>query len=173
MIDPDLSLAAVVAALNAIPSVVTATSSITGHRFSYGTDNSLARAIYEMVAGQVIVAQLDIIGGNFSAQNVWKHRFEVYLCPQNAVSDPTAVTPGHLWVMMMNTPVPAYTVPSINGSGTFTPNTGSGTLNFRQYRLLAGFEPVDPMGLNLIHHQTDTGDDRFCGHLVFTEYGDQ
>jgi hypothetical protein len=159
MIDPDLVVSTLVSSFQSIPAVVTAlgsTSLVVGHEYLYGVDNSLIRAINEMPGPSVLIVYLDLIGGQFSGMQVWKHRLEVYIRPKNAATGPApGSSPPHLWWLMMNSVVPFL----------------GGTQNIRYARLLPNLFPVDAMP-HLTHRQDENGADLFCGSIVIGEQGD-
>lgn len=162
MLDPDLVLEAVVSAFRSIPELVQEMAddqaNIVGHAYSYGVENSLARAVFGMRSPSILVAYLDILGGNFSGMSVWKHRLECYIRPKNAAmgnvaGGAPAASPPHLWWLMINKP--------ING----------GVQNIRYVDVLPGLWITD--NLPPLTHQTDEQlADFFVGHLTFTETGD-
>ena len=171
MLDPDLVLQSVVSAFRAIPSVVAEmahdATNITGHLYRYGSEDSIARTVFQRPAPSITVAYIDLLWGKFSGAEMWKHRLEVYLQPRNADFTPPNNAPlpasaPHLWWLMMNMPVIGY---------------ANNTLNFRNLSLTnAGFPtnggllPVESP--NLMHRQDENLADIFCGSLVLTEWGD-
>lgn len=157
MLDPDLVLSSIVSAFQSIPSLVTemggSSSNISGHTFSYGEENSLVRSIFAMTSPSILIAYLDLLGGNFDGQTIWKHRLEAYIRPKNDASGSEGSSPPHIWWMMMNL--------SILGT----------TRNIRQTSLLSGSLMLMDTP-TLTHRQDETGMDFFVGTLVFPEYGD-
>lgn len=161
MLDCDLVLEAVVAALRSIPALVLemgkSAENITGHRYAYGEENSLARAISEMTSPSILVAYRVMQGGNFSGSVMWKHHLEAYFRPNNAGSTgPSAVTAlsaPNLWRLMMRGPI----------LGT--------TLNIRQISLMSGNLIMLDIP-SLIPRQDENGADFFCAAMVFSEFGD-
>lgn len=165
MIDPDIILDATVSAFQSITEVITSldgdTSSISGHHFLFGAEVSLAKRVYNMNAGTILIAYLDLIGGNFSGMGVWKHRLEVYIRPKSAVpgsgAGPIGCSPYHLWYLLMNKPVTSIS---------------PGTLNLRQVELLPGLTLLDAMP-PLRYTPDENQSDLFTGSLVYPETGDQ
>ena len=164
MLDPDIVLAALVSAFQSIPAVTTAiagSSNIIAHQYAWGSEHSLARAVRQQTSPSIIVAYQDLLGGQWDAMTVWKHRFEVWLRPKNMASggaypNPPGCTPMHLWWLLMHEPVTAIT---------------PGTLDIRTVRLLPDLAPVDAMP-QLVRMQDDEGADLFCGRIVIPELGD-
>ena len=164
MLDPDLVLAAVVDAFQSIPAVVSELAddptNIIGHTYTYGTEDSIARAIYSMRSPSILVAYLDLLGGNFDGATIWKHRLEVYLRPKNAASGAVggvggahASSPPHVWWLLMNSVL------------------GSTSQNFRQTSLLSGSLML--CDTPTLKHRTDEqGADLWVGQLVIPEWGD-
>jgi hypothetical protein len=162
MLDPDLVLSAVIEAFQSIPALVLQMAgdpdNIIGHTYAYGAENSLLKAVYEMVTPSVLVAYLDVLGGNFDGQTIWKHRLEAYIRPNNAgmsevISGVPVATPPHIWWLMINSTI----------LGT--------TLNIRQYSLMGGnLQIMDTPSLT--HRQDEVGADLFIGTMVIPEYGD-
>jgi hypothetical protein len=162
MLDPDLVLNAVLASMQSIPDLVTelgapaipATTSITGHYFYAGEENSLVRALAQMRMPSFLVAYLDYVGGNFDGSTVWKHRMNLYIRPRNKAAQQGAASAQHLWWMAMNLPV---SVPTVGP-------------NLRYTNLLPGLEIMD---IPVLKHQTDElGQDFFVSTMVFSEIGD-
>lgn len=155
MLDPDLVLAAVVTATQSIPELVTSLGGdpavIVGHQYAYGVESSLSLALFQMRSPSILIAYLDLIGGNFSGQAMWKHRLEYYIQPMNGGD-----SPPHLWWLIMNK------------AATALP---PGTLPIRKTSLLSGALMLEDLP-TLRHHQAEDGRDFFCGTCVFTEYGD-
>lgn len=172
MLDPDLVLESVVSAFQAIPEVVAemagVPSNIYGHRYLYGTEDSLARTVFQRTAPSICVAYMDLIWGKFSGAEMWKHRLEVYLQPRNAVpalpnNAPTPASGPHLWWLLMNKPVTGY---------------ANGTLNFRQISLThssfpanGGLMPIE--NPNLMHRQDENLADVHIGQIICVESGDE
>jgi hypothetical protein len=117
MLDPDVVLNCVLASLRSIPELVAelggpsipATQSITGHMFYSGEENSLERALSQMVAPSVMVAYLNVLPGNFNAETCFKHRLNVYWRTRNKATDPVtghvSASAGHMWWMLFNLPI--------------------------------------------------------------------
>jgi hypothetical protein len=162
MLDPDIVLNAFVAALQTIPSLVSALGSasyIQGHHFSFGTENSLERSVYQMNSPGVLVAYIALIAGNFSAEEAWKHQFQIYIRPKNSASgvNPVGCSPPHLWFLMMNSAVPSL---------------GAGVNTIRSSKLLPDLLPPDFRGLDLKYRHYEDFSDLFVGTITFPEYGD-
>ena len=171
MLDPDLVLESVVLAFRAIPTVVDEMSGdplrIVGHQYRYGTDDSIARTVFQRESPSIVVAYLDLLWGKFSGAEMWKHRLEVYLQPRNATTTPPNGAPPpasapHLWWMMMNLPVVGY---------------ANDTLNFRNLSLThasfptnGGLLPVESP--SLMHRQDENLADLHVGALILGEWGD-
>ncbi len=168
MIDPDFVLYSVVTALQSIPQLATElgspivpiSASLTPHFFEFGVENSLRLAIAEMESPSIIVAYLDLLGGNFNGETVWKHRLEAYIRPRNKATDPvtgrSSASAPHLWWMMMNLPI--------------FPNDG-GVNNIRYNELANGdLQLMDTP--TLVRRTDELGADFFIGSLVFPEKGD-
>lgn len=157
MLDPDVVLSAIVSAFQSIPALVTEmagnAANISGHDFSYGEENSLIRTVYSMQSPSILIAYLDLLGGNFDGSTIWKHRLEAYIRPKNAASGTNNASPGHLWWLMMNRPIL------------------STTQNIRQTSLLSGALMLMDTP-TLVHKQDEIGMDFFVGTMVFPEYGD-
>lgn len=162
MLDPDVVLNSVVAALQSIPDLATelgapaipATASITGHYFYSGEENSLIRTLGQMKSPSILIAYLDYVGGNFDGMTVWKHRLNMYIRPRNKASNGTSASAQHLWWMAMNLPV---AVPEA-------------APNIRYVNLVPN---LDIMDTPLLKHQTDElGQDFFVSTMVIPEIGD-
>ena len=161
MLDPDLVLGALVNAVKSITQITTAVagpSNILTHQYAYGPDHSLARAVRQMTSPSILIAYQDLMGGQWDASTVWKHRFEIWLRPKNmsSGSSPVGCTPMHLWWLLMHSPVTAI---------------APGTLDIRTVRLLPSLAPVDAMP-QLVRMQDDEGADVFCGRIAVPELGD-
>lgn len=164
MLDPDLVLAALLAASRANADFTTAlggSANVTSHQFSFGIENSLARAIYSLSSGSVLIAALDLIGGNWDGMTLFKHRFEIYFRPLSMAATNLPVvgipcTPQHLWWLLMNKPIAGYE---------------DGAKNIRTIRLLPDLAPVDAMP-SLVHRADEDGADIFVGQVVIPELGD-
>src|SRR5678815_1104345 len=164
MIDPDLVLSAVVSAFRSIPLLVAEMAddplNIYGHSYGYGSEQSLAPAITSMTSPSILVAYLDLIGGQFSGMTLWKHRLDIFIRPKNQamgrVGGPSSTVPAsppHLFWLMMNQPVNA------------------GPDNIRYTELIPGLHMLDAMP-SLTHQTDENGADFFIGHMVFPEKGD-
>ena len=162
MLDPDLVLAAVISAFRSIPALITqmagASSNIYGHTYAYGAEHSLALAINEQRSPSILVAYVDLIGGQFSGMTVWKHRLDAYIRPKNAAfghipGGAIAASPQHLFWLMMNSPVLG------------------GSQNIRYTEILSGLHMLDAMP-SLTHQTDEQGADFFVCHMVFPEMGD-
>lgn len=154
MLDPDAVLAAIVSASRDIPLLIVelgSTSFITGHTFTFGVENSLARSIEAMSAGSLLWAYQDLLGGGaqgFNGAEIWKHRLQAYIRPKNHGS-----SPAHVWWLLMNKPL-----------------TSSGQ-NLRYTHLLnhALSLPETP---TLTFQQDAMQTDLFVGSVVWPESGD-
>lgn len=170
MLDPDLVLVAVVDAFKSIDELATlmcddaGASTIFGHTFTYGEENTLTKVVWTAPSPSLIVAYTDLLSGNFDGQTMWKHCLEVYIRPKSGVSNvfsdsnpDVARVPStpHIWWMMMNLPVLGGAQP------------------LRYTTLLSG--ALQLMDLPTLSYKAvgDDGADLFIGKLVFPEYGDQ
>jgi hypothetical protein len=184
MLDPDLVLNSVIAAFQAIPDVVAQLGGLTSisgdptiapHYYYSGLEHSLAADIYQMEGPTILVYYLDMLGGNFSQETIWKHRLEACVRPKNAASGPGVVppsgfgpylpigdTPYLCWLMMHSSVSPplGYIIPP--GSNT--------TSNIRQIRLLPNLALMETPTLK--HRIDEQGQDYFCWQMVFPELGD-
>jgi hypothetical protein len=161
MLDPDLVLAALVTAVKSISTVTAAvagSANIITHQYAYSADHSLARAVRQLPSPSILIAYQDLLGGQWDASTVWKHRFELWLRPKNMASgsSPPGCTPMHLWWLLMHSPVTSIS---------------PGTLDIRTVRLLPGLAPVDAMP-QLVRMQDEEGADIFCGRIAIPELGD-
>jgi hypothetical protein len=160
MLDPDLVLSTLVTSFQSIPALVTelgGADKITGHFYLSGAENSLERAIYSMPNPSILVAYLDLLGGNFNGMTIWKHRIEAYIRPRNAATaaaiETSAASGPHLAWLMMHSAIPP------------------GTQNIRQLALLAG--SLQLMDTPTLTHKIDENrTDLFCWAMVFPEHGD-
>lgn len=163
MLDPDVVLSEFVTALRSIPELVTQLGGdptlISGHYFLTGAEFSLAMAIAKMPSPSILIAYLDLLGGNFDGNMIWKHRLEVYLRPKNAavgsvggVGGPRACSAPHLWMLAMNRPVLG------------------GVNHVRAIELIPGLRLMDTP--TLTYRQDETLADLFVGQCVFGESGD-
>jgi hypothetical protein len=185
MLDPDLVSAAFAAGFQGIPALTAVmgtnppaggdptrppgSSNIYSHIYSYGQEDSLARAIFQMTSPSILIAYKDYLGGNFSQETLWKHRLEVYIRPPNAAPDPTTgllsgpSTPHIAW-LAFNSPV----------NGQF-PVDGSGPpgswANIRQLRLMRALLPMDVP--TLTHRQDESLSDFFVWSVTIPEIGDE
>lgn len=162
MLDPDVVLNSVVAALQSIPELATelgapavpVTESIRGHHFYSGQEDSLMHALAEMRSPSMLVAYLDYIMGNFDGMTLWKHRLQLCIRSRNKASNGGSASAQHLWWMAMNLPI---SVPEI-------------APNIRNVDLAGGslwlFET------NLKHQIDELAQDFFISTLVFNEMGD-
>ncbi len=133
---------------------------VTGHYFSFGDENSLIKSVMQMESPAILVAYLDLIGGNFDGMTVHKHRLEVYMRPNNRAvgirpDGKQFATMQHLWWLMMNKPV---------GGLDEGPNIRNVELANGDLQLMDN--PT------LIHRTDELGADFFIGSLVFPEKGD-
>jgi len=160
MLQPSVVTAAVVSAWQSIPALIAQMNgnpaNISAHDYSWGSENSLSKAIGQMPAPSILLAYLKIQGGDYDGESVWKHHLQVAIKSGNA-ADPNSSTPFmstfDVWWLMMN-------------GGVFgTPQS------IRTYALLGGnLAPMIDLP-SLIAHQDDMGD--FCvGTLIWPEYGD-
>jgi hypothetical protein len=165
MLDPDVVLSTLVLSFRSIPALVAEMGgdalAISGHTYLYGPERSLAQSIYEQRSPSILIAYIDMIGGQFSGEGVWKHRLEAYIRPKNAstglVSGLTpASSPPHLFYLMFHSAVP-YIYP--------------GTLNLRTVRMLPDLAPLDAMP-SLTHQADEQGADLFRVSMTFPELGD-
>jgi hypothetical protein len=169
MLDPELVLSTVVSAFQSIPALVSemgglfdenGNPTIYGHRYVYGVENSLTKAVYGMTSPSILVAYKDILTGNFDSSTLWKHRLEAYIRPKNAASGAVGGTggtvpssPPHLWWLMINSPVLG------------------GPQNIRGVSLLNhALIPMDPPSLS--YRMDENEQDLFVGTIVIPEYGD-
>ncbi len=162
MLDPDLVLAAVLAAFRSIPLLVAEmaddVSNIYGHDYLYGAETSLALAVNNQRSPSILVAYLDILGGQFSGMQVWKHRLDVFIRPKNAatgsVGSPPAPasSPQRLWWLMLTQPVLG------------------GAQDFLNTELMTGLMILADIP-SLTHQQDEQGADFFIGHLSIGEKG--
>src|SRR5262252_263697 len=155
MLDPDVVLDAVVSTLRSIPTLVSelgGTDRITGHKYLYGPENSLMRAIFAMRSPSILVAYTDLRGGNWSGTVMWKHRLEINIRPGNANTNYQSYL--HLCWLVVNGLI----------SGT--------NQNIRQVALLNGdlFLVETP---SLAHKTDENFADFFTWSFVFPEHGDQ
>ena len=177
MLDPDVVLDAVVTAIQSVPSVAAyvgqrsdGSSAIYGHNFLYGTENAIAKALYEMSSPSILVAYTKYLGGRFNQMTLWKHMLEVYVRPMNTAAPgagggPPPCSTQHLLYLILNSPL-----------GTVFPldaQTGApaaGTQRIYEARLLSNLLPMDLP--SFAPRQDDTLTDFFCAGLVIPEYGD-
>lgn len=172
MLDPDIVLSAVISAYRAIPALVNELGGpdrINGHYYSFGVESSLALAIARMSSSSILIAYLDLLGGNFSGATNWKHRLEVYIRPKNAASGavvPSLTSGGpstvpastpHLAWLMLNKP--------IVGIADLSPG------NIRQVSLLSGRLTLMDTP-TITHRQDENLADFFSILTVFPEIGD-
>lgn len=153
------------AAFRSIPLLVSEMAddplNIYGHSYQYGAETSLALAINAQRSPSILVAYLDLLGGNFDGMTVWKHRLTAYIRPKNAATGTVggmgggrASSPQHLFWLMMNKPVLG------------------GSQNFRYTELMSGLLLCDAMP-SLTHQQDEQGADLFSCNLVIPEIGDE
>lgn len=156
MLNPEVLADAIVAAWQSIPGLVAAMggdrNNILAHKFYYGIENNLGKAVSELNPPAILVAWRGTMGGNFDGQTIWKHPFEVYIRTKNAASDQIPSGPGHVWWLMMNG--------AVNGT----------TLNIRQIQLLPNVDPMDTPTITA--RQDEDLMDFFCASLVIPEIGD-
>jgi hypothetical protein len=172
MLDPDIVLAAVLTAARSIPALANelgGASHINGHYFSYGKDTSLAAAIGNMSSPSILVAYLDLLGGNFSGATIWKHRLEWYIRPKNA--SPGAIVPplssGGALTVPASAPHLAWLL--LNKPIVGIPDLPPG--NLRQVSLLSGALTLMDTP-SITHRQDENLADFFSVLTVFPEIGD-
>lgn len=169
MLDPDLVLASVVSTFQSIPTLVSEmaddSSNIYGHSYGYGAEESLALAISRMTSPSILVAYLDLIGGQFSGMTVWKHRLQAVIRSKNQamgrVGGPGGTTPAsppHLFWLMMNKAV-------LGG-------TDNRTQNIRYTEIMSGLHMLDAMP-SMTHQTDEQGSDYFICTMVWPEKGDE
>src|SRR5882762_3151223 len=98
MLDPDLVLQSIVSAFRSIAPLVSEMAddpaNIYGHSYSYGAEQSLDLAISRMTSPSILVAYLDMFGGQFSGSTVWKHRLQAVIRPKNQAMGHVGSPPG-------------------------------------------------------------------------------
>ena len=177
MLDPDLVLAEVVAAIQSIPAVVTYCNDdptlIVGHQFAAGVELSLGQSVFQMTSPSVLIAYKDLLGGGaggFDGATLWKHRLDIWLRPGNMApggsgSNGPYASPQHLWWLIMNSVLPA--------ASTLPPPSGWQVgQRLRYSTLLSGsLELMDTP--TLMYRQDQEGQDLFVGSCTWPEFGDQ
>jgi hypothetical protein len=158
VLNPAPLVDAVVSALQSIEPLVAAMNgnaeNIFAHHYIYGSDQSLARAIYQMTAPSILVAWTGAVGGNFNATALMKDRISIYFRMGNQAGEVAPVNYEQLWSLSMNSPI------------------NETQLNIRYLELLPGkwWIPDNPSVEHLVDEE---GMDRFCAHLLFPQVGDQ
>jgi hypothetical protein len=110
MYNPDKVVNAVVDALRSIPQLVTAMagdeSRIFGFFYLYGQDTSLKKSIYELQPPRIQVANVGVMGGNYSGETMTKHRIEIIVKMQNVQTQQgNPISYGDIWTIFTNYPV--------------------------------------------------------------------
>jgi hypothetical protein len=166
MIDPSLLSDAIVTALQGIPAFVAAMvgdpARIFAHHYFYGSDFRLQESIQKMLAPSTLVCWTGMRFANFNGENVWRHKFEVYIRTQNAkgLADPICAERA-VWI-------------ALHEPFTTSPN---GEQNIRTWPLYflpdesPGVEILDP-DLQVAMHQDLEGMDIACLQFTLSEIGD-
>jgi len=158
MLNPQPLVDAVVTALQTIAPLVAAMNGSQGniyaHHYVFGSDQSLARAIYQMTAPSILVAWVGAKGGNFDGATIVKDYVAIYIRMANQAGEVAPVAYEELWWLIVNSP--------ING----------GTLNIRYVHLVPGKWEI-PDNPSIEHLVDEEGMDRFCAHFAFPQIGDQ
>lgn len=156
MLNPRTLVDAVAAAFGTITTLVQAMNNdptnIIAYHYNYANDPRLVLAIEEMKAPSILVYWQGTQGGNFSGQQIWKHRLEAVIRAGNTTGT-TPLSYEDIWFAMMQEPC--------NGT----------SLNFRNQEIIPGV--VDLVDTPSIKHHTDSENmDMFTVELVFPEIGD-
>lgn len=158
MLNPALLVDAFVAALQSIDALVDAMNgnpeNIYAWHYISGSDQALKSALSAMKRPSMLAAFEGAQPGNFNGSTLVKDRIAVYYRPPNQAGEVAPAGPEEIWWMMNNLPVLG------------------GTMNLRFIELLPGkWQTCDTPSLE---HMVDTeGEDWWCAHYVFPQWGDQ
>lgn len=160
MIHPDNLGELIVSAWQSMPQVVNLLggdpTNINYWKYSYASSTSLARAVFQLQDGQVLLAWAGTSPGSGEGMQVWKHRYRVIFKPGPEIAPGCGPSGATIWRALVH-------------GNVVQENTGN-TLKFLYWQPAPNIEPMDLP--SVVQKTNPEEQDYFEGQLVYPELGD-